>query len=93
MSRSKHTTPPRIRASRRVRAPYAPRGQGDRSDQQTLARLLKEQGIVADGVDDAEGDEQSVLWPRRRAPFYDRALEMLSQEQSEAIFLEDLEAY
>lgn len=31
--------------------------------------------------------------PRRRAPFYDRALELLDQEVGETILLEDLESY
>lgn len=50
-----------------MRAPYAPRGQGDRSDQHTLARSLKEQGITAESTDGIDGNEQSTLWPRLRA--------------------------
>jgi hypothetical protein len=50
LSRSKHTVPPRIRAVRRVRAPEEPRGCGDPSAQHTLAREMKELGLVIDAV-------------------------------------------
>jgi hypothetical protein len=46
MSRTKHTDPPRVRAPRRVRAPYEARGYADRSSHRQFARVLKEAGIV-----------------------------------------------
>ena len=44
MSRSKHTDPRHVRAARRVRAPYAPRGHGDRHPRHALLRSLKALG-------------------------------------------------
>src|SRR5947207_1926 len=41
MARSKHTDPRRIRAARRVCAPYAPRGAGDLCRTRRLARAMK----------------------------------------------------
>src|SRR5438067_161393 len=67
MSRSKHTTPPSIRAARRVRAPYAPRGQGEHRRDRVLARLLKELGIVAESVETPGTDERPVQGPRLHA--------------------------
>ncbi len=62
MSGSKHTTPPRIRAPRRVRAPDEPRGHGDPSARQALARALKEIGIRLDWPAEAqEGDAAAPL--------------------------------
>src|SRR5436309_453658 len=48
MSRSKHTRPRHILAAQRVRAPYEPRGQGDRSTLRAQARLMKRSGVVLD---------------------------------------------
>jgi hypothetical protein len=47
MSRSRHTDPPRVRAPRRVRAPYAGRGEGDARTARRLGRVLKELGVAA----------------------------------------------
>jgi len=45
MARTKHTEPRRLRAPRRVWAPFAPRGTGDASLERGLARALKELGL------------------------------------------------
>jgi hypothetical protein len=47
VSRSHHTNPPRVRAARRLRAPYAGRAVGDTSSRYALERALKECGVVA----------------------------------------------
>src|SRR5437763_6590612 len=47
-SRSKHTRPDYILAAERVRAPYEPRGRGDRSALCAEARALKREGILPD---------------------------------------------
>src|SRR5690242_17085169 len=47
MSRSKHTRPDRILASDRVRAPFEPRGVGDKSSLRAQARLLKQAGAIS----------------------------------------------
>lgn len=46
MSRSVHTRPLRVRAALRVRAPFAPRGQGDARRARASRRRLKLQGLV-----------------------------------------------
>ena len=46
MARSKHTDPRRIRAARRLRAPYAPRRAGDPHRAHALARALKLAGCL-----------------------------------------------
>lgn len=46
MSGSKHTRPRHMLAASRVRAPYEPRGTGDRATLHRAARRLKEVGIV-----------------------------------------------
>jgi hypothetical protein len=49
MSRSRHTDPAALRASRRALDPRASRGQGDERDSRRLRRVLKEHGYVLDG--------------------------------------------
>jgi hypothetical protein len=66
MSRSKHTTPPRIRAPRRLRAPDEPRGHGDASTRQALARALKELGICFEGPPERREGEEPAPLPRLR---------------------------
>jgi hypothetical protein len=66
MSRSKHTDPPRIRAARRVRAPFAPRGEGDRSTQWALAAWLKEAGLVPEAQAARPAPERPAPLPRVR---------------------------
>lgn len=46
MSRSVHTDPKHIRASRRVRDPHAPRSAGDSVAARAIARSLKASGII-----------------------------------------------
>lgn len=53
-----------MRAYYRVRAPYAPRGQGEHRRQRALARLLKEVGLVAESVETPRTDECPVWGPR-----------------------------
>ena len=64
MSRTKHTVPRRIRAARRVRAPYEPRGYADQSSRHLVARALKEAGIVPDAVPVSDGDVGPAPLPR-----------------------------
>src|SRR5258706_14800832 len=51
MSRSKHTDPRLIRATRRIQAPFEPRSAGDLSLRRELGRRLKELGIPLAGDD------------------------------------------
>jgi hypothetical protein len=64
MSRTKHTVPRRIRAAKRLRAPYEPRGYADQSSRHLLARALKESGIVPDAVSVSDRDRGPVPLPR-----------------------------
>jgi hypothetical protein len=66
MSRSKHTIPPRLRAPRRVRAPHEPRGFGEDSARQTIARALKGLGIRFDCMPDLLKGEEPAPLPRLR---------------------------
>jgi len=64
MSRTKHTVPRRIRAAKRIRVPYEPRGYADQSSRHLLARALKESGIVPDTVPVAHRDKRPAPPPR-----------------------------
>lgn len=64
MSRTKHTTPRRIRAPRRVRAPYEPRGHADPSSERVFARALKELGIVLDSAPSSVDENGIAPLPR-----------------------------
>ncbi len=71
MARSKHTRPARVLAASRIRAPYEPRSSGDTSSLYSIARLLKELGIVPApisgcGADDRGADGEPVRLPRLR---------------------------
>jgi hypothetical protein len=73
MSRSKHTDPRSIRASRRIRAPFESRSAGDLSLRRTLGRMLKE----LDGVeipDGSKGDQSvtrlRILWRQPSPGFH-----------------------
>ena len=66
MSRSKHTTPPPLRAACRLRAPYAPRSDGDHSRRHAHARLLKEHGVVS-GQTGSASDEYGIAAGKRGA--------------------------
>ncbi len=48
MSRSKRTDPREIRAARRVRDPFAPRGKGNIRLERAEARALKSHGVIMD---------------------------------------------
>ena len=64
MSRTKHTVPRRIRAAKRVRAPYEPRGYADESSRHLFARALKESGIVPEVFPVAGRDQGPAPLPR-----------------------------
>jgi hypothetical protein len=66
MSRSKHTDPARIRAPRRVRAPHEPRGHADPGARDTIARALKELGIVLAAEPELREGHSSMPLPRLR---------------------------
>ncbi|MCS6860275.1 MAG: hypothetical protein NZT92_08145 [Abditibacteriales bacterium] len=61
MSRTKHTDPRPIRAARRMRAPYEPRGHADPSAHRLLARALKEWGVVAESAASRKDEEPAPL--------------------------------
>jgi hypothetical protein len=54
MSRSKHTDPRLIRATRRVQAPLEPRSTGDPSRRRALGRLFKALGVLPRQSDNAK---------------------------------------
>ena len=54
MSRSKHTDPRLIRATRRVQAPFEPRSKGNLSRRRELGRLFKALGVIPRQSDNAK---------------------------------------
>ena len=66
MSRSRHTDPRDIRADRRAANPGAPRGEGDISDERSLAGALKCLGITAEAGMGNSSSRNNVYIPRIR---------------------------
>lgn len=65
MTRSKHTTPPRIRAAARVRRPFESRSAGDPSFQRVAARAFKQLGIALE-LPSPQADQADAPLPRIR---------------------------
>ncbi len=66
MSRSVHTQPKRVRAPRRVQAPFAPRREGDPRSQRAVLRTLKIMGLAPNQIAEAKSETGSSGVPLPR---------------------------